>query len=357
MGCCNRWLPEYVPRPALAASFTAKRCTSVPLRGRRGYAAVVVVHPSLFDPAEPTSDPELRAVADELMSRDPDGTRIAAVLRRTYDMLLDGQHTGRYRWGQLYKTEKTHFGTLVEINLQREFGFADGVAMDFAIGGIDVDCKYSQGRADWMIPPEAVGHIILGLWASDDQGRWSLGLVRANDHLLTASRGNRDLKRRLSAAGKAAVTWLFPGKQLPENALLRIPPADVDRIFTCSKHGTKRVDMLFRLAQRRIISRTVVATVAQQEDYMKRVRGNGGSRSSLRPEGIVIIGQFESHRRIAQALAVPAPGPGESVSVRLARRLPDHAERPFVTLNGSDWVVAGRDDPAEEAPVLPDVKE
>jgi hypothetical protein len=101
----------------------------------------------------------------------------------------------------------------------------------------------------------------------------------------------------------------------------------------------------------------VVATVAQQEDYMKRVRGNGGSRSSLRPEGIVIIGQFESHRRIAQALAVPAPGPGESVSVRLARRLPDHAESPFVTLNGSEWVVAGRDDPVEEAPVLPDVKE
>jgi hypothetical protein len=84
------------------------------------------VLPSLFDPAEPTSDPELTAVADELMSRDPDGTRIAAVLRRTYDMLLDGQHTGRYRWGQLYKTEKTHFGTLVEINLQREFGFATG---------------------------------------------------------------------------------------------------------------------------------------------------------------------------------------------------------------------------------------
>ena len=66
------------------------------------------------------SDPELRVVADELMSHDPDGSRIARVLRRTYDMLLDGQHTGRYRWDQLYKTEKTHFGTLVEINLQRE---------------------------------------------------------------------------------------------------------------------------------------------------------------------------------------------------------------------------------------------
>src|ERR1700722_10991585 len=193
--------------------------------GRRGYAAVVVVHPSLLDPAEPTSDPELRAVADELMSRDPDGTRIAAVLRRTYDMLLDGQHTGRYRWGQLYKTEKTHFGTLVEINLQREFGFADGVAMDFAICGVDVDCKFSQHRGEWMIPPEGVGQVILGLWASDDRGKWSLGLVRAEERLLTASEGNRDLKRRLSAAGRAAVRWIFPGQELPENALLRIPAA------------------------------------------------------------------------------------------------------------------------------------
>jgi hypothetical protein len=199
----------------------------------------------------------LRAVADELMALDPDGMRIAKVLRRTYDMLLDGQHTGRYRWDQLYKTEKTHFGTLVEINLQREFGFADGTAMDFAIRGFDVDCKYSQDLAEWMIPPEAVGQIILGLWASDDQGKWSLGLVRADGHLLTSSRGNRDLKRRLTAVGKVAVTWLFLSRELPENALLRIPPSDVERIFTCSKFGTKRVDMLFRLAQQRIISRTV----------------------------------------------------------------------------------------------------
>jgi hypothetical protein len=315
-----------------------------------------MARPGLSDSSTPTDDPELRTVANELISRDPDGVRIAGVLRRTYDMLLDGQHTGRYRWDQLYKTEKTHFGTLVEINLQREFGFADGIAMDFAIRGIDVDCKYSQDLADWMIPPEALGNIILGLWASDVLGRWSLGLIRAHDHLLTSSRGNRDLKRRLSAAGKVAVSWLFRDSELPENALLRIPPADVQRIFTCSGYGTKRVDMLFRLAQQRLISRTVVATVAQQEDYMKRVRGNGGSRSSLRPEGIVIIGQYDSHRGIAQALAIPVPGPGESVSVRLARRRPHHAGLPFVTLSGDDWVVAQREDPAGLAPVLPDVK-
>jgi Restriction endonuclease NaeI len=115
--------------------------------------------------------------------------------------------------------------------------------------------------------------------------------------------------------------------------------------------------MLFRLAQRRLISRTVVATVAQQEDYMKRVRGNGGSRTSLRSEGIVILGQYDSHRRIAQALAIPVPGPGESVSVRLARKRPDHAGLPSVTLDGREWVVAHPGDPVEPAPVLPDVRQ
>lgn len=315
----------------------------------------MVAGPTLFDPAEVACDPELQVVVDELKSRDRDGTKIAKVLRRTYDILLDGQHTGRYRWNQLYKTEKTHFGTLVEINLQREFTFADGAAMDFSICGIDVDCKFSQDLADWMIPPEAVGHIILGLWANDEQGKWSLGVVRASDGLLTATRGNRDLKRRLTAVGKATVTWIFKDRPLPENALLRIPPADVRKIFTCSEHGTKRVDMLFRLGQQRLISRTVVATVARQEDYMKRVRGNGGARSSLRPEGIVIIGQYESHRRVAQALTVPVPGPGESVSVRMARRQSRHVGLPFISLDGVDWVVALPEDPVEIAPVLPSI--
>jgi restriction endonuclease NaeI len=317
----------------------------------------VTLQPALFGPQSATADVEARAVGEEIIKSDPTGARTARVLRRTYDMLLDGRHTGRYRWDQLYKTEKTHFGTLVEINLQREFGFADGSTMDFAIRGIDVDCKYAQNIAEWMIPPEAVGHIILGLWASDDDGRWSLGLIRATEDVLSASRGNRDLKRRLSASGRASVTWVFRGQPLPENALLRIAPADVERIFTCSKYGTKRVDMLFRLAQQRIISRTVVATVAQQEDYMKRIRGNGGSRSSLRPEGIVILGQYDSHRRVAETLGLPVPGAGESVSVRLASRKLHHTGSPFVMLGGQPWVAAQHDDPLELAPVLPDVKE
>src|SRR5256885_8626710 len=105
------------------------------------------------------------AVAAQLRQLDPDGSRTAQVLRDTLDQLYDGQRTGRYRWDQLYKTEKTHCGTLVEINLHREFEFQDGLKLDYQIAGVDVDCKYSQKNGAWMIPPEARGHLCLVLWA------------------------------------------------------------------------------------------------------------------------------------------------------------------------------------------------
>jgi Restriction endonuclease NaeI len=66
-------------------------------------------------------------VAAYLLAEDPRGRRFAAALRRTIDMLLDGQHTGRYRWEELHKTEKTHAGTLVEINLPLRSAAAPGV--------------------------------------------------------------------------------------------------------------------------------------------------------------------------------------------------------------------------------------
>ncbi|GAA1072687.1 hypothetical protein GCM10009642_03220 [Nocardiopsis metallicus] len=269
-------------------------------------------------------------------------------------MLLDGQHTGRYRWDQLLKTEKTHFGTLVEINLQREFDFPGGEELDYRICGIDVDCKYSQKRGAWMIPPEAVGKLCLVLWASDTDSRWWAGLVRANEGLLNSS-SNRDAKRTLNKQGRASVRWLFSDAQLPVNALLHLPAGDVEAIFA-PKHGTKRVDELFRRAQGIPIRRAVVATVAQQEDYMKRVRGNGGSRSSLRPEGIIILGQYKEHGTIAEQLGLPVPGPGEFVSVQVARSAEGRpGVKPKAFIDGDWWVMASDTDPVEPAPRLPKV--
>jgi hypothetical protein len=305
----------------------------------------------LFDLSPP--DSPMEAVFRRLLIEDPDGARIGRAIRRTFDMLLDGQHTGRFRWEQLHKTEKTHCGTLIEINLQREFNFEGGKVLDYAIEGVEVDCKYSQKLADWMIPPEAVGRLLLGLWASDEEGKWSAGLVRASEEHLNPG-GNRDATRTLNKRGRQAIRWLHRDAPLPENVLLRLPQKDIDAIFA-PRSGQKRVNELFRRAQRRPISRNVIATVAMQEDYMKRVRGNGGARSALRPEGIVIFGQYTNHVKAARALGLQPPGPGESMSVRLVRRQPHHGDAPYIELDGDRWVVALDTDPVEGAPLLPDI--
>lgn len=268
-------------------------------------------------------------------------------------MLLDGQHTGRFRWDQLYKTEKAHAGTLIEINLQREFGFDDGLKMDYRIAGIDVDCKFSQTRGAWMIPPEALGHLLLVVWASDAGSVWCAGLVRARPDLLNSG-GNRDAKKTLSSAGRAAIRWLFYDAPLKENMLLRLSPEDVAAVFA-HKSGQRRVDELFLRAQAQRVSRTVVATVAMQEDYMKRVRYNGGSRSRLQPRGIVILGHYASHARIARMLDLPVPQSGDSVSVRLARLQPHHGNAPYLELSGEHWTVALPSDPEETVPKLPEI--
>jgi hypothetical protein len=95
-----------------------------------------------------------------------------------------------------------------------------------------------------------------------------------------------------------------------------------------------------------------MATAAEQVDYMKRVRYNGGARSHLRAEGIIILGQYRNHAAVARALGLPVPGPGESVSARIA---PAHGPGPGVAeIDGGLWRLAGPSDPRTGAPLLPE---
>ena len=297
----------------------------------------------------PGADPELDAVVAELRRLDPDGHRTATVLRDTLDQLYDGQRTGRYHWDQLYKTEKTHCGTLVEINMQREFDFDDGDALDYRIVGIEVDCKFSQRLGGWMIPREAREQLCLVLWATDRRSKWSMGVVRATaEHLRPTS--NRDQKTNLNERGREAMSLLHSNADLPDNLLLQLPQETVDRIFAPTS-GAARVRELFRLVQETPISRVVVATVGKQDDYMKRIRGNGGARSQLRAEGLIILGQFNNHREIATQLGLPAPGKGESISARLYPCNPNTPNAAMI--DGSWWRLATETDPIIRAPILP----
>ncbi len=299
------------------------------------------------------ADAALDTVLKRVRALDPTGERFDRVIRATYDQLYDGQRTGRYRWEQLHKTEKTHFGTLVEINVQREFGLDDGVVLDYRIAGEDVDCKFSH-TAQWMLPPEAVGRLCLVITASDVSSQFSVGLVRADMENLRVGR-NRDAKASLSAAGAQEISWLHRGAALTPNLLLQLSDEVRSLILDDRRlSGQGRVDQLFRTVLEFPITRNVVATVARQQDYMKRVRGNGGARSRLRPEGIVILGDYEAHRQVARALDVPVPVNGSFVSVRLAPAQPGDSES--VMLGDGAWRCADETDPAVHAPLLPETK-
>lgn len=279
-------------------------------------------------------DLELEEVVSAIIGMDPSGERFARVFRETFDQLYDGQRTGRYRWDQLFKTEKTHYGTLIEINLQREFKFNDGEVLDYKIEGIEVDCKYSFRDGGWMLPPESWNRLIIVATASDEESTWSIGVVRVSSGNRRTS-VNRDGKTGLSAEGRLEIRWVFRHASLAPNVLLQLSNEAVKTIFS-KRSGQARLDELFRQAEGRRIRRNTIATVAQQQDYMKRVRANGGSRSNLREEGYLIPGgDYRSHAEIVEAFGLQAPEPGEVISFRVVPTTPDDPAAVF--LDSTYW--------------------
>lgn len=288
------------------------------------------------------------ALASALREEDPEGTRLGRTIRETFDQIYDGQNTGRYCVSQLSKTEAAHIGSLIEINIRRAFdGFiTDGEMMDFLILGVEADCKYSKMPFGWMIPSETLGHYAMVCHANDETSTFRIGFVKITGDILNAG-GNRDGKRTISKIGRKKISWAFFDHPLPPNTLLAL--ADEVRESILSKpSGQQRLDELFRQAQGVIIPRGIIATVAQQKDYMKRLRYNGGSRSNLQPEGIVILGDYTNHRQIARELGLPIPQAGDSIAVRLR---PGSGTK-STTIAGTNWVVAGHEDPIVPAPLL-----
>ncbi|WP_022904497.1 NaeI family type II restriction endonuclease [Curtobacterium sp. B8] len=304
-----------------------------------------------LDGLAPSPDAALHAVAAEIRRLDPDGTRWAAVIRHTYDMIYNGQETGRYRWDQLMKTEKTHFGTLFEINAQRQFKFEGGDTTDFRVAGHQVDAKWSQAMGGWMLPPEVFDELALVATGDDAASRWSLGLVRVRTEYRREG-ANRDKKSQLNAVGREEIVWLWRNAPLCPNVLLQLPSAIVDHIFD-SRRGTQRTNRLFRAAEGMIVHRNAVATVSRQLDHQKRVRYNGGARSALKSEGIIILsGVFYPH--LAQSLRVPVPQRDEYVSVRIVPSETDEG----VLIGERRWRRAlSSEAVTEPAPRLPKVGE
>jgi hypothetical protein len=270
--------------------------------------------------------------------------RFASAIRQSFDEVFDGQRTGRYSLDQLSKVEKTYIGTKVEIVVQAEFGLQRGNRMDYLVASEEVDAKWSMRSGGWMIPTEAVGELCLCLTADDSTSTFSVGLVRAEEGRLGASK-NQDKKRRLNNAGLSAMQWLAANGRLAENLLLHLDESTRSAILDYDLSGQQRVNELFRRVQGRLVRREVVLTVAQQDDGPKRARD---ARKHLLPEGIIVLGHQGSHPQIARSLELSVPPKGSWLAVRV---VPSTAGGSGVAeIQGEYWRRAGAVDQPQPGP-------
>lgn len=258
----------------------------------------------------------LTMLAEEIFrragGREALGEKFPLMLRDCIDAVIQTPKTGRRAYDELEKTEKTYIGTRVEIDLRTMLRLSKG-KLDTVISGQDVDIKHTMGD-NWMIPTEAFDQPCILVAADETREKCYLGLFVARLESLTTGQ-NKDSKKSISAAGFPNILWLLRDLPYPPNFWRTVPHEAIERIFAGS-NGNARVMALFREVQGRPITRDVIEAVAQQKDFMRRLRadGGGGTRDQLKKEGILLLNGHYDRPLIAE-LGLPACGASEFISV------------------------------------------
>lgn len=237
------------------------------------------------------------------------------LVQEAIDFVLDPIRTARTRIVELDNVEKTFVGLKIE-HYFRDFIDVPKGLRDLTIDDDDVDVKNTVSTT-WMIPPETYGDggPCLLIRVADSSRRCWLGLMLARLEYLNAP--NRDGKRGVSAYGKRQIMWIVEGIQFPASYWAGI---DMNRFRELRriKGGAKRAALFFEEYLGRPIHRRIVQSLLfDQEDYMKRLRGNGGARDLLAPMGIRLLsGQYDSVT--ARELRIPPLSRKEFLAVRIA---------------------------------------
>lgn len=194
----------------------------------------------------------------------------AAIIRQAVDEVL-GQGLMRFSIDQLDSTEKTYVGTRVEILTRQALDLGKGERADARVGDIDVDIKWSKSRK-WMIGPENIGVVCLGIGTSKDSRTFSAGLFVPQTSLLSGAT-NRDKKYGISTQFfQRRIDWLVHGDELPPNFFESLPSAIRARILSQST-ATGRLRTLAELVPERPIPRAAIVFAASgKDDPLRRIR-------------------------------------------------------------------------------------
>lgn len=236
---------------------------------------------------------------------------IPALLRQAIDEVIDAPRSKRFTVAELEKTEKTYIGTKVEILLRNHLGVERGEVMDLLIDGTEVDVKNTIKFA-WTIPNETLNHPCILISADEESSLCSFGLIVIRSEVLNTGR-NRDQKTTIRRDQLHNALWMLFDQPYPGNFWQYLSPEHRQAIMK-PRGGTERLARLFTLYQRRPISRTLVQALAQQHDYMKRLRKNGGARDLLKQQGVALL-SGKTHRLLITQLGLPQTSPEDFISV------------------------------------------
>jgi len=239
-------------------------------------------------------------------------TKFGRMIRNVLDAVIDTPHSNRFTLKEIEKTEKTYIGTKVEIRLRHLLEAVRGQRLDLLIDGVEVDVKNTIGT-QWSIPPEAVGHPCILIRLNEPLAICSFGLLVIRDHLLNQGR-NRDNKGGISLEGLAQTRWILRNAPYPPNFWERLD-TETQAAVRRPRAGTARLAALFRLVQRTPIPRSVIESLAQQRDPLKRLRKNGGARDSLDRDGIILL-WGRNDRELIRRLGLPECGADEFISLQ-----------------------------------------
>jgi Restriction endonuclease NaeI len=248
------------------------------------------------------------------------------IIANAVDFVIDPISTGRTRVSELDNVEKTFIGLKIE-HFLRDFLDVPKGLRDLRIGDIDVDVKNTVSRT-WMIPPETFKNsepCILIMVATDDR-RCSIGLMIAKLEYL--NKGNRDAKRSVSARAFANILWILKDQSLPESRFLGLNMARF-RELRKMRGGSKRAANFFRENLERVVHRSVIrALLFDQDDYMKRIRWNGGAKDILVNENIAILSGAYAKAAIA-GLGLPTCRSDEFIAYKF-----DDKTQPILASSG-----------------------
>ncbi|MFE2639976.1 NaeI family type II restriction endonuclease [Streptomyces scopuliridis] len=272
----------------------------------------------------PEDDAELQGVLS-WFSGQPVGELYTEAIRNAIDYVLDGGRTGRFDLmsADVHPGERASVGAKLEYEVLRIFDLPKTKPLDTLIASAPVDIKATVG-SNWAIPTEAQCQLCICTQIQLKKNRHRSWLVRAHRSWLYRGKGNKDGKRGLAVHARDHLSVpLYDWTSLPVNPLRFLTEDQAAQVLAKKPGQVKRLLMMFRFLEGRIIPRNVILTVgAGNDDPMRRARQ---ARDAAAQEGLTVLcGDWVESRDAAAArgislragewIAVPHTDDGEGVN-------------------------------------------